>query len=599
VEERVSIPEEDEAMVADFVHKNMVLLRQVQPLVRELIQEPRDEVVKQAAMESCWRLFHDIQKTGRLFRFEYLLGPANVMEHLLERARSGLLSLGPLHISLLAESCRFIEQGLLLVLAEKNDQRLATPAAELSAAILRSIVMEQKAEPDGGARSAALVSMREVFYRETEWLLEKAEQEFVLWDFIAMDQQRVTDLDRLLHRLQGNFAFFELTEPEQICRALVSILKRYLKGDFFQTEYPERVFLRSIDAVRDALSRYAAVEDAAVEGLGEHLDALQGIMRQPIGSLLIEAGLVDPLAVDEALRVQESRRQEKPLRLGEVLVDMGKVTRDQVDHILREQRRKQVAAEQSVAQVLPGTPPPHADLLLSAAQFYISIDSQKFAEMLDLVKGLAAAGRGGERTVSKVTELLESMESCNREAMPAFLSRLKRVVHELAAKYDKQVCFIVEGAGSLPGQRDLVLLAEPIFHLLRNAIEHGLEKAREREMSGKDKECRLTLGVLRWDDALWVSVEDDGCGMDIDTIAAMVVARGFAGREEIKRLSGRERIGLFVPHEHEIGLTGESVRRPCGFFAVNKGVERLGGNIDVLSRPGKGTRITLKIPCRH
>lgn len=593
------MPEEDETMVTDFVHKSMALLRQVQPLVRDLIQEPRDEVVKQAAMEACWRLFHDVQKTGRLFQFEYLLGPADAMEYLLDQARSGSLFPGPLHISLLAESCRFMEQGLLLVLAEKSDQRLAGPAAELRAAILRSVFMEQRTGSDGGARSAALASMREVFYRETEWLLERAEQEFVLWDFIAMDQQRIADLDRLLHRLQGNFAFFGLTEPERICRALVSILKRYLKGDFFQTEYPERVFLRSIDAVRNALSRYIAVEDAAVEGLGEHLDALQGIMRQPIGSLLIEAGLVDPLAVDEALRVQESRRLEKPLRLGEVLVDMGKVTRDQVDHILREQRRKQVAAKQREGPILSGTPPPHSDLLNSAAQFYICLDNQKFAEMHDLVKELAAAGRRGEKTVSMVTELLEFMESCSREAIPAFLSRLKRVVYELAAKYDKKVRFIVDGAGSLSDQRDLSLMADPIFHLLRNAIEHGLEKTREREMSGKDKEGRVTLGVLRWDDALWVSVEDDGRGMDMDSIAVIAGVRGFTDREENERLSGRERMGLFVQHEHESGPDGETVRRPCGFFVVNTCVERLGGNIDVLSRPGKGTRITLKIPCRH
>lgn len=594
------MPREHESRLTDFVHNTGVLLVQARPFVRDLVEGLQDDFVLQAALGACWQLFVDIQEQTRLLQLDNLAKPADAMAYLLDRARSGLFSLQPVHISLLAESCRFIEQGLDLVRADGNDQRLDGPAAELSVAIFRSISEQYTTGTNKGFVAASQVGMRKDFIKETKWLIEKIEQEFVLWDFIAMDQQRVSDLWRLLHRLQGNFLFFELQEPAQMCGVLVSLLQRFLDGSFFQTEYPERVFLRSIDAIRGALFRYDTVEDGSVEGLAEHLNFLHGLMRQPIGLLLIEAGLLDPSDVDQALQQQKTYRQEAQPRLGEVLVTMGKVTRDQVDRILQIQQQSLIFNQSSEI-----SPPPERwvqdqdpDLLFSAARIHVCIESRKFAQMIDLIRDIAATKPQGKDSDVPLRALQGMMESCQREAVHAFLSRLEKVVHDLAEKNNKLVCFVIEGVRCFPDLPKLTLLAEPIIHLLRNAIEHGLEVGREREAFGKHQQGRLTLEALRMDDDLWVSIEDDGRGLDMAKLAAMAIAQGVAEPEEIKHLTGRECVDLFGRSENQHDQLNQSLYKPCGFAVVNEAVRRLGATLDVLFRPDKGTRITLKIPDR-
>ncbi|MBM9537441.1 ATP-binding protein [Desulfobulbus alkaliphilus] len=592
------MPKKYEIKLTDFVHEIEVMLQQARPFVRDLVKGAKEGFAFQAALDVCWRLFHTIDEQARSVQLENLSGPADAMQYLLDRTRSGLFSLQPVHISLLAESYRFIEQGLDLVRVDEHDQRLAAPAAELSTAILRSVFIEHKAGFNTETASAVHIDIQEDFFRETEWLLEKVEQEFVLWDFIAMDQQRVAGLGRLLQRLRDNFSFFELREPAQVCGVLVSILDRFLKGSFFHTEYPERVFLRSIDAVRQFLFQYDTLEDCTIEGLAEHLGALQGLMRQPLGVLLIEAGLVDPLEVDQALDRQKLHREEKPLRLGEVLVDMGKVTRDQVDQILRTQSRMQISEQWTEAKTQSASAAQEQDPSLSVPQVHVCIDSQKFAQMIDLIRGVAARESVKEGAVAVLTGLLDLMESHQQEAVPAFLAHLEKVVRDLADKTHKQVRFDLEGAGFFPDPVTLALLAEPIFHLLRNAIEHGVEVAREREAFGKNKLGRLTLGALRVHDDLWLSIEDDGRGMDVKKLAAMAVARGLVGAVRIEGLSCRECIDLLVQHQEKNDRLEKSTSRPCGFVVVSRAVQRLGAAFDVWSQPGKGTRITLKIPHR-
>ena len=203
-----------------------------------------------------------------------------------------------------------MEQGLALVRAEKGDVLLANSSGALASAIFLSISEGDKTGCSEGSADSLPSEMREPFLREIENLLTAAEQEFVLWDFIAVDLERVTELSRLLHRLKQSFALYDFSEPERVCMALESSLNRYVQGEFFHTEYPERIFLRSIDALRAAIAGFSATEDIEVADIEHHLSAIQGLMRQPIGQLLIDAGLVEPSEVNHALEVQRSSSEK-------------------------------------------------------------------------------------------------------------------------------------------------------------------------------------------------------------------------------------------------------------------------------------------------
>jgi len=596
----VNVPEEDHKILEAFIQESLEMVQRATPFVRALIEQPDREDILPKMTGSCFRLFHSIKGTSGFLNLEHLVGPAEAMEYLLDRVRSGVQSLTPRHISLLAESCRFMEQGLPLVLAEKSEERLAASASALTTAIFHS--MKGSEENFGAEKTGVPVpqEMRDTFLLETENLLTTAEQEFVLWDYIAIDHHRVAELCRLLHRLQQNFTLFELKDLERLCLALESTLNRYLQGEFFQTEYPERVFLRSIDAVRNTMTHFTRLGDAVVTGLEHHLAALQGLIRQPIGTLLIEAGLVDSRVIENALEVQKFSQDATPRRLGEVLVDMGEVTQDQVQHILQEQHSKRTLAIQAETELesvrQPLAPLSSADTISDE----VCIDGRKLARIIELINRLVSEYKPVGDATALLMELQELAKSCKQETLSTFCSRLKRVVHDLAVQCNKRVYFVIEGIDAVLDQRYISLLADPLLHLLRNGVEHGLETVDERVQGGKRKSGKLTLLALQQGNEIWVSVEDDGRGVGRDIIAALAVEHQLVKSENVAHLTDRELMQLLF--QTRITSDGEKQgvqRRDAGLLAVGASLQRMHGSIEVLSRQNKGTRITLRVPLQH
>jgi len=596
----VNVPEEDHKILEDFIQESLEMVQRATPFVRALIEQPDREDILPKMTGNCFRLFHSIKGTSGFLHLEHLVGPAEAMEYLLDRVRSGVQSLTPRHISLLAESCRFMEQGLPLVLAEKSDERLAASASALTTAIFQS--MKSSEGNLGAEKTGVPVSqeMHDTFLLETENLLTAAEQEFVLWDYIAIDPHRVAELCRLLHRLQQNFTLFELKDLERLCLALESTLNRYLQGEFFQTEYPERIFLRSIDAVRNTMTRFTRLGDAVVAGLEHHLAALQGLIRQPIGTLLIEAGLVDSRVIENALEMQKFSQDATPRRLGEVLVDMGEVTQDQVQHILQEQHSQRTLAKQAETELesvrQPLAPLSSADTISNE----VCIDGRKLARIIELINRLVSEYKPVGGAAALFLELQELAKSCKQETPSTFCSRLKRIVHDLAVQCNKRVYFVIEGIDAVLDQRYLDLLADPLLHLLRNGVEHGLETVEERVRGGKRKSGKLTLLALQQGDEIWVSVEDDGRGFGRDTIAALAVEHKLVKSENVAHLTDRALMQLlFQPRITSDVEKQGAPRRDAGLLAVGASLQRMQGSIEVLSRQHKGTRITLRVPQQH
>jgi chemotaxis protein histidine kinase CheA len=490
------IPEEDLNILNDFIQESQLMVREILPMVKQLLATPDQEDLLMRVANNGYRLFHSIRGTGSFFRLEHLIAPAEAMESLLEGARSNPCILSVSHIALIAEACTFTEQGLALVAREKSDQRLIAAAGALRSAILDLLHAQiiQGGEQADGANIAP--EMREAFVQESQRLLDGAEQEFVLWDFIAIDHQRVGELCRVLHRLKQNFALYECSDFERLCMALESTLSRYIQGEFFQTEYPERVFLRCIDVMRDSLARYDLVGKLEIADLAEHLTAVQGLIRQPLGALLIEAGLVDPRTVDDALSLQRSAPEDLPRRLGEVLVAMGEVTEEQVEHVLKQQqwRRDQVAhAETKLAGIAPPAPTSPAPGSLLPRE--VKVDGQILDRMASVVQQMAAMPlpQGLEPCVRELEHLIRS---CSQASFQEMAQQLRRVVHDYAVEFNKRVRFSVESIEFQRHELDLSRLTNLLVPLLRNAVQHGAEQTDERTVIGKKKNCRVSLSAL-------------------------------------------------------------------------------------------------------
>ncbi|NJD39610.1 MAG: chemotaxis protein CheA [Geobacter sp.] len=175
--------------------------------------------------------------------------------------------------------------------------------------------------------------------------------------------------------------------------------------------------------------------------------------------------------------------------------------------------------------------------------------------------------------------------------------RFPRMVRDLAHRSGKEVQFRIEGEGIELDRGILQQITEPLMHLLRNAVDHGLETSILRSARGKPAEGTLTLALRRQADRIMLQVSDDGCGMDPDRIRAKAVDQGLVARNRAASLSLEETLLLvctpgFSTAEQVSDISGRGV----GMDVVRSTIQALGGTLTIDSTPAKGTVITLNLP---
>ena len=175
--------------------------------------------------------------------------------------------------------------------------------------------------------------------------------------------------------------------------------------------------------------------------------------------------------------------------------------------------------------------------------------------------------------------------------------QLPRTVRDVARRRGREVDLAVEGAEIELDRSILDALGEPLLHVLRNAIDHGIEDAEARRESAKPARGQVRVTVRRMRDRVMIEVADDGRGMDAEGLRASAVARGALSAEAAARLPRGEVLFLAcLPGVSTARDVSELSGRGVGMDAVKRAVERVGGTLELESEPGRGTRVTFRLP---
>ncbi|WP_158056510.1 chemotaxis protein CheA [Halorussus halophilus] len=177
------------------------------------------------------------------------------------------------------------------------------------------------------------------------------------------------------------------------------------------------------------------------------------------------------------------------------------------------------------------------------------------------------------------------------------VNKFPRLVRDLARTQEKEINFEMEGTDIELDRTILDEISDPLMHLLRNAVDHGIEPPAERDEAGKPTEGTIRLRGSRERDRVTITVEDDGGGIDPDGIRAKAVEKGIMTREEADELEDEEAQKLvfhagFSTNEEVTDVSGRGV----GMDVVQDTVSRLDGHIDIDSTPGEGTTFSLSLP---
>ncbi len=214
-------------------------------------------------------------------------------------------------------------------------------------------------------------------------------------------------------------------------------------------------------------------------------------------------------------------------------------------------------------------------------------DSDVIEELIDSITGMS-------RTVS---DLQDAVMKLRMQPVKKIFSKFPRIVRDLAKRLNKKVNLVLEGEDTEIDRSILDKLEDPLIHLVRNAIDHGIEPPEERIRAGKPEEGTIKLSAYQEGDRIIISIEDDGRGIDVEKVKKKAVEKGLITPEQAENMSDKEAFELlFMPGFSTADKVSEVSGRGVGMDVVASTIHALRGTIEVESELGKGTKFIMKLP---
>ncbi|GIE93465.1 chemotaxis protein CheA [Paractinoplanes rishiriensis] len=251
----------------------------------------------------------------------------------------------------------------------------------------------------------------------------------------------------------------------------------------------------------------------------------------------------------------------------------------------------------------------------------LKVDQEKVDHLMELVGELNVAKNGltflaqaaeeefGSRALSRrIKDQYSGMHRIAEELQAAVMdvrmlplsvafSRFPRLVRDLSRRLGKTIELVMEGEDTMADKDVIEALADPLVHLVRNSLDHGIEPSDERVSAGKAPTARITLAAVADGDAVIVEISDDGRGVDPDRVKRKAYEKGLITEEELETLTDADAVDLvFRPGFSTADQVSDLSGRGVGMDAVRASVEKLGGSVTMKSQFGRGTSTRLRLP---
>ena len=384
------------------------------------------------------------------------------------------------------------------------------------------------------------------FIAESRDMLEALSGEIVAWEADPADRARLDAIFRFVHTVKGNCGFFEFPRLESLSHAAEDALADVRAG---RRKADEGL----VSAVLAVIDRIAEIVDA----IGEAREQPE-VDDAPLIAVL-EGTANESASAPAAASTPAQRRQAvtpRTIRLPVELLD----------------------------RVMSGV----SDM---------AVARNDLARRIIQHEGETGLEAPFNRLSAILADLREAITRIRMQRIETLFSGFPRMVRDLSHELGKQVMVEIE-SGDVEIDREMIeVVRDPLVHLIRNAVDHGIETPAERQAAGKREIGMLQISARQTGSEIRIGIVDDGKGIDGDKLVEKAVAAGILTAEEAKLLSIRERNALIC----EPGLsTAKEVTavsgRGVGMDVVRANIEKIGGSLMIDSTPGSGTRMMLNIP---
>lgn len=454
------------------------------------------------------------------------------------------------------------------------------------------------------------------FLVESKENLDLLDRELVHLEEDPRNRNTLASIFRTIHTIKGTCSFLGFTKLESVAHVGENLLSKLRDGELDLSREITTALLSMVDAIRQMLD---SIESTGNEGqrndqaLIDTLMALQqakGSAPQtaptpPPGDAAVLKPTADPPsgAVGEVpvapgaatqgdvARVAMERREGDPSRAGETPAEQGSVKLQDAAEALPTQQAARGSMSEASIRVDVGL----LDKLMNLVGELVLARNQ-IVQFTNTVEdsGLMAPS---QRLNLITTELQEGVMKTRMQPIGNIWSKFPRTVRDVAVSCGKLVRIEMEGKETELDKTIIESIKDPLTHLVRNAVDHGIEAPEQRTAAGKPAEGRLFLRAYHEGGQVNIEISDDGKGLDGEKIRRKAVERGLITADQAARMSEREVANLiFLPGFSTAEKVTNVSGRGVGMDVVRTNIEKIGGTVDVQSRVGAGTTVKMKIP---
>ncbi|WP_462379101.1 chemotaxis protein CheA [Pseudomonas sp. Marseille-QA0892] len=274
---------------------------------------------------------------------------------------------------------------------------------------------------------------------------------------------------------------------------------------------------------------------------------------------------------------------------------------------------KSVAAPARAAEAVKASAPPAEKPVASEAETTVRVDTARLDEIMNMVGelvlvrnrlvrlGLNSGDEAMAKAVSNLdvvtADLQTSVMKTRMQPIKKVFGRFPRLVRDLARNLKKEINLELVGEETDLDKNLVEALADPLVHLVRNAVDHGVESPEEREAAGKSRTGRVVLSAEQEGDHILLMITDDGKGMDAAVLKSKAVEKGLLDKDAADRLTDLEAYNLiFAPGFSTKTEISDVSGRGVGMDVVKTKITQLNGTVNVFSQKGQGSRIVIKVP---
>jgi two-component system chemotaxis sensor kinase CheA len=431
------------------------------------------------------------------------------------------------------------------------------------------------------------------FLVESHENLDRLDQELVQLESDPQSRDLLSSVFRTIHTIKGSCGFLGFAKLEKVAHAGENLLSRLRDGELMLTAEITSELLALVDAVRQMLGEIQASGTDGNEeyaGLTENLKRLQAPGSSPAAIVPVESDGTAPPPEERKVAANPANPE--------------------VQAVPAKAREKEAAG---AAQATASEQSAGDSRARDAKDQTIRVDVSRLDRLMNLAGELVLARNritqftnhqsdnafsGMAQQLNLLTsELQEEVMRTRMQPISHLFDKFSRVVRDLVTSCGKQVQIEIVGKETELDKSLLEAIKDPLTHLVRNSVDHGIEMPAERVAASKRAEGRLLLRAAHEGGNVVIEIEDDGAGVDRERVKGKAIERGLITTQQAARMSDRELLNLlFLPGFSTAAKITNISGRGVGMDVVKTNIEHVNGSVELESEAGKGTLVRIKIP---